>query len=111
MKVKRPSAPRYASRTTPAWLSDSSDDAWCRIHGLDGKRADNCGQPVLPANASLLPMPQIKRGVQTGQVQVGEILLTAYSNEDPFFDADAVPFLVPDFAGALCDPAGRAALQ
>ena len=34
-----------------AWLSDSSDDAWCRIHGLDGKRADNCGQPVLPANA------------------------------------------------------------
>ncbi len=52
------------------------------------------------SNASLLPMPQIKRGVQTGQVQLGEILLTAYSNEDPFFDADAVPFLVPDLAGA-----------
>ncbi|SDB67960.1 TRAP transporter substrate-binding protein [Belnapia rosea] len=57
-------------------------------------------QIQLHSNASLLPMPQIKRGVQTGQVQVGEILLTAYSNEDPFFDADAVPFLVPDFAGA-----------
>ena len=54
----------------------------------------------LHSNASLLPMPQIKRGVQTGQVQLGEILLTAYSNEDPFFDADAVPFLVADFAGA-----------
>jgi TRAP-type C4-dicarboxylate transport system substrate-binding protein len=52
------------------------------------------------SNASLLPMPQIKRGVQTGQVQLGEILLTAYANEDPFFDADAVPFLVQDFAGA-----------
>jgi TRAP-type C4-dicarboxylate transport system substrate-binding protein len=52
------------------------------------------------SNASLLPMPQIKRGVQTGQVQLGEILLTAYSNEDPFFDADAVPFLVPDLDGA-----------
>lgn len=52
------------------------------------------------SNAALLPMPQIKRGVQTGQVQLGEILLTAYSNEDPFFDADAVPFLVPDLAGA-----------
>ncbi|WP_149540503.1 TRAP transporter substrate-binding protein [Siccirubricoccus phaeus] len=52
------------------------------------------------SNAALLPMPQIKRGVQTGQVQLGEILLTAYSNEDPFFDADAVPFLVPDFDGA-----------
>jgi TRAP-type C4-dicarboxylate transport system substrate-binding protein len=57
-------------------------------------------QVQLHSNASLLPMPQIKRGVQTGQVQIGEILLTAYSNEDPFFDADAVPFLVPDFAGA-----------
>ena len=55
---------------------------------------------TIHSNASLLPMPQIKRGVQTGQVQLGEILLTAYSNEDPFFDADALPFLVPDFAGA-----------
>ncbi|MBV1800254.1 TRAP transporter substrate-binding protein [Siccirubricoccus sp. G192] len=50
------------------------------------------------SNASLLPMAQIKRGVQTGQVQLGEVLLTAYSNEDPFFDADAIPFLVRDFA-------------
>ena len=55
---------------------------------------------TIHSNASLLPMPQIKRGVQTGQVQLGEILLTAYSNEDPFFDADAVPFLVPDLDGA-----------
>ena len=31
----------------------------------------------LHSGASLLPMPQIKRGVQTGQVQIGEILLTA----------------------------------
>lgn len=52
----------------------------------------------LHSNASLLPMPQIKRGVQQGQVQLGEILLTAYSNEDPFFDADAIPFLVTNFA-------------
>ena len=44
-------------------------------------------------NASLLPMGQIKRGVQTGQVQLGEILLSAYSNEDPFFEVDGVPFL------------------
>jgi TRAP-type C4-dicarboxylate transport system substrate-binding protein len=52
------------------------------------------------SNASLLPMPQIKAGVQRGQVQMGEILLTAYANEDPFFDADAIPFLVRDFAQA-----------
>lgn len=52
------------------------------------------------SGASLLPMPQIKRGVQTGQVQMGEILLTAYSNEDVFFDADAIPQLVTNFAEA-----------
>lgn len=34
-----------------AWISDSSDDAYCRLHGLAGKKADNCGQPSLPAAA------------------------------------------------------------
>ncbi len=43
--------------------------------------------------ATLLPMPQIKRGVQQGQVQLGEILLSVYGNEDPFFEVDGVPFL------------------
>jgi TRAP-type C4-dicarboxylate transport system substrate-binding protein len=47
----------------------------------------------LHPNASLLPMAQIKRGVQTGQVQLGEVLLSAYANEDPFFEVDGVPFL------------------
>jgi TRAP-type C4-dicarboxylate transport system substrate-binding protein len=54
----------------------------------------------LHSNGSLLGMPAIKRGVQQGQVQMGEILLTAYSNEEPMFDADAIPFLVDDFAAA-----------
>ena len=44
-------------------------------------------------NATLLAMGAIKRGVQANQVQLGEILLSAYSNEDPFFEVDAVPFL------------------
>jgi hypothetical protein len=36
-----------------AWLSSSSDDAYCRIHGLTGKRSapSNCGQSTLPAAA------------------------------------------------------------
>jgi hypothetical protein len=34
-----------------AWLSNSLDDAYCRMHDLTGKRADNCGQPTLPAEA------------------------------------------------------------
>ncbi len=54
----------------------------------------------LHSNGALLPQPQIMRGVQQGQVQLGEILLTAYGNQDPFFDADAVPGLVQTFADA-----------
>ncbi len=34
-----------------AWLSDSSDDAYCRIHGLSGTKAGNCGQAALPTSA------------------------------------------------------------
>lgn len=31
-----------------AWLSDSSNDAYCRVSGFDGTKTDNCGQPALP---------------------------------------------------------------
>jgi len=57
-------------------------------------------QVQMHTNASLLPMAQIKRGVQQGQVQLGEILLSAYGNEDPFFEIDGVPMLAPTIAQA-----------
>ena len=44
-------------------------------------------------DGALLPLPQIKRGVQQGQVQLGEILLSADGHEDPFFEIDAIPQL------------------
>jgi hypothetical protein len=34
-----------------AWLSSEDDDAYCRLHGLSGKKADNCGQTELPEAA------------------------------------------------------------
>jgi TRAP-type C4-dicarboxylate transport system substrate-binding protein len=37
-------------------------------------------------------MPDILRAVQSGQVNAGEILLSAYGNEDPMLEADSVPF-------------------
>jgi TRAP-type C4-dicarboxylate transport system substrate-binding protein len=55
---------------------------------------------TLHTNASLVPMPQIKRAVQSGQAQMGEILLSAYGNEDPFFEVDGVPMLSPGFDNA-----------
>lgn len=57
-------------------------------------------QVQLHTNGSLLPMPQIKRGVQQGQVQLGEILISAYGNEDPFFEVDGIPLLAPSFEAA-----------
>jgi TRAP-type C4-dicarboxylate transport system substrate-binding protein len=54
----------------------------------------------LHPNASLFKMPEIKRAVQGGQGQIGEILISAYSNEDPIFGVDSVPFLATSIKDA-----------
>jgi TRAP-type C4-dicarboxylate transport system substrate-binding protein len=52
------------------------------------------------SNASLFKAPEIKRAVQGGQAQMGEILISGYSNEDPVFGVDSVPFLATSYADA-----------
>jgi TRAP-type C4-dicarboxylate transport system substrate-binding protein len=52
------------------------------------------------SNASLFKAPEIKRAVQGGQAQIGEILISGYSNEDPLFGVDSVPFLATSYADA-----------
>src|SRR3954471_22150717 len=52
------------------------------------------------SNASLFKATEIKRAVQGGQAQVGEILLSGYSNEDPIYGVDSVPFLATSYADA-----------
>src|SRR5258708_3809444 len=52
------------------------------------------------ANASLFKAPEIKRAVQGGQAQIGEILISGYSNEDPLYGVDSVPFLATSYAEA-----------
>lgn len=37
--------------TFVAWLSDSNNDAYCRVHNLAGKKSANCGQGTLPVAA------------------------------------------------------------
>jgi len=53
------------------------------------------------ANASLFKANEIKRAVQGGQAQMGEILLTAYSNEWPIYGVDGLPFLADSYAAAM----------
>ena len=44
------------------------------------------------ANAALFKAPEIKRAVQGGQAQAGEILLVNFQNEWQLFGADGLPF-------------------
>ncbi len=53
------------------------------------------------ANASLFKAPEIKRAVQGGQAQIGEILLSNYSNEWPIFGVDGIPFLADSYDAAM----------
>jgi TRAP-type C4-dicarboxylate transport system substrate-binding protein len=53
------------------------------------------------ANGSLFKGPEIKRAVQSGQAQIGEVLLSSLENEDPVFGADSVPFLATSYADSL----------
>lgn len=49
------------------------------------------------ANASLFKAPEIKRAVQGGQAQLGEILLANFQNEWQIYGADGLPFLADSF--------------
>ncbi|MBU2287376.1 MAG: TRAP transporter substrate-binding protein [Gammaproteobacteria bacterium] len=52
------------------------------------------------ANAALFKAPEIKRAVQGGQAQMGEILLVNYQNEWQMFGLDGLPFLADSYDAA-----------
>ena len=52
------------------------------------------------ANASLFKAPEIKRAVQGGQAQIGEVLLANFANESPIYALDGVPFLATGYGDA-----------
>ncbi|AWK88141.1 TRAP transporter substrate-binding protein [Azospirillum thermophilum] len=69
-----------------------------RRFAQDVKAATNGGLEItIHSNASLFKHPEIKRAVQTGQVQAGEVLMSILANEDPMFEVDSVPFLATSF--------------
>jgi TRAP-type transport system periplasmic protein len=53
------------------------------------------------AGASLFKAPEIKRAVQGGQAQAGEILLANFQNEWQLFGADGIPFLADSYDEAV----------
>jgi TRAP-type C4-dicarboxylate transport system substrate-binding protein len=53
------------------------------------------------ANASLFKAPEIKRAVQGGQAQAGEILLANFQNEWQIFGTDGLPFLADSYDSSM----------
>ena len=49
-------------------------------------------------NASLFKAPEIKRAVQGGQAQAGELLMVNFQNEWPVWGLDGIPFLATSYA-------------
>jgi TRAP-type C4-dicarboxylate transport system substrate-binding protein len=54
-------------------------------------------QITVHSNASLFKAPEIKRAVQTGQAQLGEVIISLHENEDPIYGLDVVPFVATSF--------------
>ncbi len=55
---------------------------------------------VTHPSGSLFKGADIKRAIQTGQVPIGERLLSGNQNENPIFGIDSVPFLATSFEDA-----------
>lgn len=55
---------------------------------------------TLHPGGSLYKANEIKRAVQSGQVQAGEFILSGSANENPLFGVDSIPFLATSYADA-----------
>lgn len=55
------------------------------------KRTDGALKINLHTGSSLYQMPEILPAIRSGQVQIGEIVLSSYSNENPVFALENIP--------------------
>ncbi len=56
---------------------------------------------VVHGGGSLFSGSDIRRAVRTGQVNIGERLLSAHANDNPVFGYDSVPFLATSFEESM----------
>ncbi|MDI6753750.1 MAG: TRAP transporter substrate-binding protein [Thermodesulfobacteriota bacterium] len=64
------------------------------------QKSDGKLELAIHSGGSLVKQPELLRAVQTGQVQVSELLLFIYGSLDPFFEIDTVPFAAVGYPGA-----------
>lgn len=77
------------------------------ITGVAKEFAENVGKATkgeleikVHSNSVLFKRAELKRAVQTGQVPVGDVLISVLGNEDALYEVDAVPLLARDFDSA-----------
>jgi TRAP-type transport system periplasmic protein len=56
---------------------------------------------VVHPNGSLFRAPEIMRAVESGQAQMGEVLMSLLVNQNPIFGVDSLPFLATGFDDAF----------
>lgn len=51
-------------------------------------------------NSTLYRRPEVKAAVTRGDIQLGDVFMSALGNEDPIFELDSLPFLATDYEQA-----------
>jgi TRAP-type C4-dicarboxylate transport system substrate-binding protein len=91
-------APRRPSGTCPRPTRDNFHTENLQQFATTSTRRRRQAQDPAAPNASLFKAPEIKRAVQGGQAQAGEILLVNFENEDALYGLDGIPFLATSYA-------------
>jgi TRAP-type C4-dicarboxylate transport system substrate-binding protein len=72
-----------------------------KLFTAEVRRASNNQLDItVHSNGSLIKHPDMLRAVSTGQVNIAELLLGQFGNEDPVFAADNVPFVAVGYDAA-----------
>jgi TRAP-type C4-dicarboxylate transport system substrate-binding protein len=105
-----------AAALSALFVSEASAETWrmsvenpagnyhtenAKLFAEDVKLATKGGLDIrVHANAELLKRPDLKRGVQQGVVQIGDVTMAVLGNEDPLFEIDSIPLLAVSLADA-----------
>lgn len=110
--IARLSAAAALAAASPAFAAEKWDMPMAysgsNFHSVTGAEFAKCVttgtggeiEIVTHPSGSLFPGAQIKRAIQTGQVPIGERLLSGHQNENAIFGVDSVPFLATSFDDA-----------
>jgi TRAP-type C4-dicarboxylate transport system substrate-binding protein len=98
-------ASAYAQNVTwdmpTAYPESNPHTVTIRQFASDVEKATN-GQLKITVHSggSLYRAPEIKRAVQSGQAQAGEVIMSILENENRIFGLDSIPFVATSFADA-----------